>query len=379
MKIRVLFCVVVMAWVASPAFSQTETSEDPTAEYYAATYGVTLDEAKVRLIKLKDAGRINRDLKAKFPNQFGGLYIEHQPVFRVVVKMTGGGQGLLKQITDDPLYGVEKTDRPVRQMVQLQDRLTDTLSAASLRFESSVDTVNSTIEIKVLDLSGARKLLDKELTKYSFVSLVQVAELPQNAAAIYGGRNITGPSSSTCTTGFNGLYAGSGAGVLTSGHCATSTSDTFTIGGVTFRVGQRIYANSTQFGHDMMFLQSSSTQTYPNEIYTTSTTKIAITSVSYSNPLGTPVCAYGVTTNKKKCGTVTGEYVKLTDDKQISGYLQKATTSDGTAFAQKGDSGGPVYSGNAASGLIKGYIGKDLYFVNISDLDAMSVTIRTAP
>lgn len=84
-------------------------TEDPTIQAYATAQNIPYGEAQSRLARLNDIVAVEKALKEKFPNQFGGLFVVHSPSFKVVVKMTGGGQALLKQITSDPLFVVEKS------------------------------------------------------------------------------------------------------------------------------------------------------------------------------------------------------------------------------------------------------------------------------
>jgi predicted nucleic acid-binding Zn ribbon protein len=96
---------------------------DAVTEYYARSNGISPAEAASRLGRLSEINAIEKRLAERFPEQFGGLYVVHSPTFKVVVKMTGNGQGLLRQITDDPLYVVEKAETPVKQLNQLKERI----------------------------------------------------------------------------------------------------------------------------------------------------------------------------------------------------------------------------------------------------------------
>ena len=71
----------------SAALAQsTNANERAVAANYATTYGVSEAEAKGRLDRLDEIMRVEKALTEKFPNQFGGLYVVHDPDFKVVVK-----------------------------------------------------------------------------------------------------------------------------------------------------------------------------------------------------------------------------------------------------------------------------------------------------
>jgi hypothetical protein len=338
-----------------------------------------MGEAARRLPIMQEAGRVNVKLKEKHPNQFAGLYIEHTPKFRIVVKMTGAGQGLLKGITDDPLYEVVKADRPVKQSMQLQDRMLNVLNQAGIRSEIDIDIRSERILVQVLDAASARTTLADFIAKHPYVDVVQVPELMTNTATTYGGKDIKySPldAGHICTTGFPAIVGGV-SGHVTTAHCSTTPTGYMYVQDNKYTIAAYKYENSTTQGLDMMFL-SRAGDTVPNEIYVTSTARIAITSAAPSNPAGNPVCVFGLTTKKKICGSITQEYAGTSDNNKVIGYFGKAASTGGVTFGQQGDSGGPVYSGNMAVGLIKSAAGSTLYFVNVKDLSAIRATIKTA-
>ena len=365
--------------LCAPVASQTPaTGENVVATHYAAEHGVSVEEAQRRLATLSDIAAVEKALADRFPNQFGGLFVVHEPNFRVVVKMTGAGEGLLQQVTQDPLYVVEKAERPVKMMLQLQDRIVAALVVANVGFETNVNVWTGEIEVDVIDAEGARKALGQLLEANAFVKLRKVAALPQNTAAIYGGRAATG-STQGCTTGFS-VTNGVISGFLTAGHC----DNTLTVSGYSFSLKEQVYQNSTQFGHDMQWMSNSS-HTFPNEIYRGSSTREVITNVydPINMPLDWSLCAFGVTTNALKCGKLKSKYTKTTDNNGIVGYFFRAATDDGSYFVQEGDSGGPVFGANTAYGIIKGKGGttypRDMYFMSIADIDVMGIRVKTSP
>jgi streptogrisin C len=377
---KLRFLALLMSVQPSIVSAQSETAADPAIEFYTSEYGVSLGEAARRLDIIRGAGDVNEQLKAKHPNQFAGLYFDHSATFRVIVKMTGGGQGLLNGITTNPAYQVVKADRPVKQSMQLVERMATALAAVKQRSEIGIDVKTDRIFVNVLDANSAKSVLADFLAKNPYIDVNQVAELMVNAVNQYGGRSLLySPldTATNCTSGFAATI-GTQQGVLTAGHCIDTQTGYLYLNGAKHDAVARSYVDSTTQGLDMMFL-SKAGDTYPNEIYVSSTAKISITSASASNPATTPICVYGMVTAKKICGTVDAEYLLVTDDHLIKGKYGRALSTGGVTFAKQGDSGGPVFNGSQAVGLIKGYVGKTLYFVNIKDISAISATVKTAP
>lgn len=94
-----------------------------------------------------------------------------------------------------------------------------------------------------------------------------------NTATICGGKQLTGTQ--TCTSGFNVKHNGVDA-IITTGHC----DDTMTLSGVSFRLVERVYKFSDQWGIDMQVMRPTGTHSYPNQTYTAPSSLMTVTSVA---------------------------------------------------------------------------------------------------
>ena len=74
------------------------------AETYAKQYGITLDEAIVRFQIMQVVSELTAALKANEAKSFGGLWIEHEPEFRVVVLFTHKGKQTVRPYIKGKLY-----------------------------------------------------------------------------------------------------------------------------------------------------------------------------------------------------------------------------------------------------------------------------------
>ncbi|MCH4150865.1 MAG: S1 family peptidase [Sphingobium sp.] len=374
---------IVACLVSFPAMAQPASTEHPTIQSYAATQNISYGEAQSRLARLNDIVAVEKALNDKFPNQFGGLYVVHSPSFKVVVKMTGGGQGLLKQITSDPLFVVEKAETPINQLNQLKDKVARKVAAVdSFQFSAEVNVFDGTVDIRSQDNARMQSLLTDDLQQNKNIRLIQVETVSSNTATIYGGRQLTGTQ--TCTSGFNVKHNGVDA-IITSGHC----DDTMTLSGVSFNLVERVYKYSDQWGFDMQVMRTSGTHSYPNQTYTAPSTLMTVTGVAdiLNYPIDWPICVYGSVTNTRRCGKIKAKFLVLKDNRGVTNAVHRAASDDGKAFNQGGDSGGPVVVTNTAVGLIKakGAAVADLYFVDFGALNgvlgsfASPVSIKTAP
>ncbi len=372
----------------SAALAQsTNANERAVAANYATTYGVSEAEAKGRLDRLDEIMRVEKALTEKFPNQFGGLYVVHDPDFKVVVKMTGQGEGLLKTVTTDPLFVVEKADVPVKLLRQLQERVADRMKTdGSYYFAIEANIWEGKVLIRTTDVDALRADLPQDLAVNRNIEISRVEGGMVNTATIYGGRMLTGTQE--CTSGFNVLANGQPM-ILTAGHC----DNRMTLDGQTFNVVERVYKSSSTWGFDMQIMRSTSTHTYPNEAYKQRSYRETITKVTYANdlPLGWSICAFGAKTSPTslRCGKLEAKWESTIDNNGVKGSFMRASSPDSNPFVIGGDSGGPVILQNTAIGIIKGRgdtrYPNHMYFADIQNLmgyggfQYYDVSVKIAP
>ncbi|HIE56888.1 MAG TPA: hypothetical protein EYP88_01465 [Anaerolineales bacterium] len=77
------------------------------AKMYTSRFGVDLDEAIRRLKLQSEIGDLNAELAAKEQDTFAGLWIQHQPEYRVIVRFTrNGGVTTQPYIENGPLADI---------------------------------------------------------------------------------------------------------------------------------------------------------------------------------------------------------------------------------------------------------------------------------
>lgn len=102
LRVTVILCVVlylpvISIWAQEPAPTPEpfeDTHRQDVAEY-AKTYGVALDEALRRLAFQDMIGDLNHQLTTNEEEAFAGLWIEHSPTFKVIVRPSKLSSSLL--------------------------------------------------------------------------------------------------------------------------------------------------------------------------------------------------------------------------------------------------------------------------------------------
>lgn len=68
----------------------------PAAEFYAEKYKVSLEEALHRIKLQPDIGSLNAKLEMAEVESFAGLWIEHEPSYKVVIQFTHDAEKMLE-------------------------------------------------------------------------------------------------------------------------------------------------------------------------------------------------------------------------------------------------------------------------------------------
>jgi hypothetical protein len=157
------------------------------------------------------------------------------------------------------------------------------------------------------------------------------------AERIAGGDIIEGPNGARCKIAFN-VRSGSSTYALTAGHC-TALGSPWSIGPV---------VDSSFPGNDYGLIQYTDPSQAESGIRGSGGTTIRLTSARTPS-VGETVCARGSTTGTH-CGTVLAVNVTV----NYSGGGIVTGLIDSSLCSESGDSGGPVYSGSSALGIVSG-------------------------
>ncbi len=197
----------------------------------AAAMGVNQARARSIITVQEHAAELTEKLRTQYASRLAGVYIEHEPADRLVVRLTGHKpvRTQFHHVGADTLEVAFETGA-AHTVQQLTHGLEKALEVG-LRERSSgihggyVDERTGAI---VIDVDQGTQDLARLTTQAEQLAGVPVRlnkaarSVPQ---AVYG----SGTLSSTCTTGFAVNHAATGVhGVLTAGHCDTGAAQGYT-------------------------------------------------------------------------------------------------------------------------------------------------------
>lgn len=137
--------------------SATLDRDDPLvqdAAMYAEDQGVTLEEAVRRLQLMQSMGDLQPRLQELYPETFAGLWIEHEPEFKMVVQFTEEpGEAFESLVAGEPyadLIEVQLASRPQNSLeVDLQSAV-EALRAVGIPVSGGIDLQQNRAEIYVV-------------------------------------------------------------------------------------------------------------------------------------------------------------------------------------------------------------------------------------
>jgi hypothetical protein len=346
-------------------------------EAYSKQFGVPVSEAQRRIGLQREIGKLNARLETDEAATFGGLYIEHRPAFRVVVKFTANGAATLARYTQDPLYIPEAAGVSYKEMADAQRTVYDLLKKAGIESSSRVDVVKNSLEFYVPDPAAVQLLQSTgALQLPPFVTLHKALSMDTTMeATVEGGRPLSG---GRCTSGFTVYSTASPSSryLTTAGHCATP----LTYNGVTLpRVGYRYEAGTS---YDYAWHSTPGFSALTNVIYDGIDTSQRITYVwpYASMAVGDWVCKWG-----SASGYTCGQIVSKTYNAFGHPGFVQVHDPDNFDLSSGGDSGGPWYydtydeAWGSHSDSADAVNANDAIFMPMSYISASSLAVLTTP
>ncbi len=389
--------ILVSALCAPLAFGQSDFSNHALLEDaadYAKTVGIDLDEAVKRLRLQDEIGELNGYLYKEMRDSFAGLWIEHNPEFRVVVRFTETTdaqarrnlrtafddlvvQGLIDGNTLAPkdldgLLDIRSAERSIAELEEAQAAAHHLLGLQGGRFDSEINLVENRVDVFALEANELKsRLLDAKASLPAGVEIFPTDSLLETEqAALHGGQDM-----SSCTTGFNvRRNSDSELGTLTAAHCG----NTQFVHGVSlpFRA-QDISGNQDVQWHSACGLL---------DVSDDFDSGIGIRDVSgtrhrNSQAVGSHVCKNGMATNRT-CGFIESTSV-LPSTVVVSRQATFVRVGNGGAdLSNGGDSGGPWYVENLAYGIHHGGYNSgthngDAVYMPINYVSSLGVSVLT--
>lgn len=379
------------------AFAQDDPLELPLvqdAAVYAAQYGVELDEALHRLQLQSLVGRLHALLAEREGASFGGLWVQHEPDYRVIAQFTEGGGASLANLLGSrrfrelsPFVETRTAGLSASDLEALQAAAHAAARAQGVPVESMINVAENRVDVRTTDvvsLHDALRTADDlrksaaALPMLDHVEIVGVDRLSETERYVHAGRPVT-----SCTSGFAVQHTNGTRGVLTAGHCPDGQA--FNLRNLPFQGGQFSGAIDAQW-HTSPELHvvnriwdgifDSSTPYYR---FVTATKPRALQTV------GEFVCKFGVTTNTQLCGTITSTSF-LPPSALPNQWINPTATfiyvaGGSVNLSLGGDSGGPWYSGSTAYGVHSGggfgTFGRDAIYMAIDYISTLGLSVLT--
>ena len=131
------------------------------AQGYASNNNVSTEEA-LRRFQLQDiAGKLNAELSMNETGTFAGLWVEHNPKFKVVVQFTRNGEetikSYMKQYADlASIVEVRNVKESYADLKKAQLEASSSVSASGIPVDSSINISGNTVEMYVVEADRSR-------------------------------------------------------------------------------------------------------------------------------------------------------------------------------------------------------------------------------
>jgi len=134
------------------------------AEAYAEDQGISLDEA-IRQLRLQDpVGELNAVLQEREGDVFGGLWIQHEPEYRVIVLVTGDEERIRRRyVAGGPLEGeveVQQAEATLEELEAAQAATMRTLGEVGSRANSGIKVQENCVSVFVANPEALQEKLD---------------------------------------------------------------------------------------------------------------------------------------------------------------------------------------------------------------------------
>lgn len=377
---RILVGTLALLFAAGVTFAQDHvlTNEEALrqdASSYARSQGVSMEEAIRRLQLQEVIGRLNATLSQAERGSFAGLWIEHSPEYRVVVRFTDEHAaervaGYVDGTDLEGLVDVKPATFSLEDLEAVQASARHLGRQVGVGVDSDINVKVNWVEVYAVNPGELATRLAKVGVEFPAGAVVQrVRRLAQPEANIYGGLPI-----STCTSGFS-VQNGSGTrGISTAAHCSNSQSYSGTA--LTYQSGDITGNQDVQWHTAPGFTV---TNQFESGIGVRSCTA---TESRSTQAVGDFVCKNGKTTGYT-CGSISSTTYAPSYVTSASSTFIRVNNDQGYAdLSSGGDSGGPWFLSNTAYGTHSGSPGddaNDAIYMAINYISSLGVSVLTAP
>ncbi len=384
-----LSCATLATMLPYTASAQDSTS-DPLmqdAQAIAQKKGISTQEALRRLVLQNKVNALSQSLAAD-PG-FVGTDIESTPTsFKIRIRLARSSvaRALTAPAMSDPSLarvvqfetgGISRADTD-----RLEDAALSRFAALKMEVALKSDIRSGRIIVQTREPEQAKKALEALGIANNF-SFEKRVEFARPVVDLRGGERFTVPRG-TCTSGFGASFS-STTGILSGGHCVratpggTPTGTTATLAGATLDIRGSVWDATRDF-----MWASRAGNVGRNQVFDGSRNRSITSAFTGTVANGTSLCKYGIATGYT-CQDVVNNNYRGVDSagNQVGPVIELGGTS--ANIAQCGDSGGPVFTGGIAHGIIsrgdaRGSCqgGSTLIYVPLRALSGLGVTVLTS-
>lgn len=394
-----------MPFITTVPMADEKSVVTEDVEMYAVEFGVSVDEALQRLALQDEAGKLQVALSSDYPKTFAGLWLEHTPEFRVVVQFTdtADDEKINAYLANPELAAITQVKTAEVSLADLEAEQAAAIAAmegTGVPFETDIDVQGNLVEVYVTEethLGAAGERAQMRLSPH--IKVITVLALSEPAVGIYsaakkdysqlglspwngdiyGGLTVAGPCGDKspgdyclCTSGFSVVSAHGIKGIVTNAHCP---DELFTMNGYT-SFNMPFQKGIFEGAYDVQWNVAFHRQTVRNDILiSVNGTRREINQVTLGDlqPIDGWVCKYGKSSGYS-CGILLSKHYK-------PWWVPNATPNWCVLRSESihGDSGGPVFGGTSAYGIIQGIKDGQTIYMAIDHLDGIGVSVMTSP
>ena len=360
----ILAASATAAAAQAPAVHTPAQALEQDAGEYARQNGVPLEEAARRLRAQEETVATTDRLQTQYRDRLAGISIEHFPQYRIVVLLTGkdrvAEQSVLAGGMQVPIH-FRTGAKATREQVVAAIRKHGASIRSAVRGSHGMGLDPRTGELVLMvrrpdaDRFGIAEI-EKRVEHIARVpSRVRVLDGAAADADVEGGARIVGPDAVTgrrnyCTTGFV-VTDGARTGIVTAAHCPDDPIYLDPAG------GEIALSFGGQWGWSHQDVQLHVSDRAQRPLFYADTAKTAARTVAgqrtrSSTRAGDAVCHRGETSGYSCSEVELVDYAPPGD--LCGGPCDAVWVTVGGPSCRGGDSGGPVFSGNTAFGIMKG-------------------------
>lgn len=167
--------------------ASAESAEKEPVQFvkdYAATRGVSTAEASRQLSISDEAIEVKQKAEQKYPETFGGLFIQSQPNYRVIVKFSRDAEASLRTLTTTPAFVAVQSSHSIQELEAKGREIQTLLDAEGIESSTNVDPRQTELRVWVDEakVEATRALLLARGVDLSSTSVVALGQIELTAS-----------------------------------------------------------------------------------------------------------------------------------------------------------------------------------------------------